>query len=428
MSDPLLQSLLAMRKACVQLKTELAPAHKARLDLVTTLLSKLLFDEQQLPALQRQLAADRAALGDDPQQRRARARVETEFARACETAIGAEIRAGEALAQADDPQNEVFDKSAFREYLIRTLGESPSLEIADVRLASRGFSKKTILVELRNNRVLPAELALRVDRAFNFLGTTVMDEYAPLVALHRAGVRLPQPFALEPTGKVLDGPFIVFEKKSGGLIGNNFQAPAPNERIAADVAAALAQVHRTPREVLPGLRGSDMDCVAQARSEIDKSRADWVALKRSLPLMDAAFDWLYAHVDWAAGEQAVVHGDYNFNNILIDGERVSAIVDWEFLHLGNPAADLGWFHYGATGICGWEKFLQLYRDAGGYTFSRQQLDFHILLGQTRLAVMTLQTESGFNDGEFDDVKFGLSGALYTNKSLIRIGEKLQTLI
>lgn len=428
MSAALLQSLLAVRKACVQLKAELAPAQKARLDLVTTLLSKLIFDEQDLPTLQEQLATLRAAPGGSETPAAKLARSETDFARACETAINAEIRAGEALAQAEDPHNEVFDKAAFRRYLVDSLGESTDLEIADVRLASRGFSKKTILVELRNNRVLPAELALRIDRAFNFLGTTVMDEYTPLVALHRAGIRLPRPFALEPTGKVLDGPFIVFEKKSGGLIGNNFQAPQRNDAVAADVAACLAQVHRTPCRVLPGLRGADMDCVSQARAEIDKSVADWRALKRSLPLMDAVFDWLYAHVEWAAGEQAVVHGDYNFNNILIDGDRVSAIVDWEFLHIGNPAADLGWFHYGATGICGWDQFLKLYREAGGHEFTRRQLDFHILLGQARLAVMTLQTESGFNDGQFDDVKFGLSGALYTNKSLIRIGEKLQSLL
>jgi aminoglycoside phosphotransferase (APT) family kinase protein len=246
--------------------------------------------------------------------------------------------------------------------------------------------------------------------------------------LHRVGIRLPKPYALESTGKVLDGPFIIFEKTSGGLIGNNFQSPARNAALAVDVAACLAQVHRTPISLLPKLRGANLSAVAQARSEIDKSRADWSALNRSLPLMDAAFDWLYAHVDRADGERGIVHGDYNFNNLLIDGDRISAIVDWEFLHIGNPAADLGWFRYGAEGICGWQEFLKHYEAAGGFHFNPQQLDFFFLLGQTRLGVMTLQTESGFNEGRFDDIKFGQSGAIYTNKSLIRIGSILRSLL
>ena len=55
------------------------------------------------------------------------------------------------------------------------------------------------------------------------------------------------------------------------------------------------------------------------------------------------------------------------------------------------------------------------------------LNFHILLDQTRLAVMTLRTEVAFNHGRFADVKFGLSNALYTNKTLVRIGDILQLL-
>ena len=41
--------------------------------------------------------------------------------------------------------------------------------------------------------------------------------------------------------------------------------------------------------------------------------------------------------------------------------------------------------------------------------------------------MTLQTEIGFNEGRFDDLKFGLSGALYTNKVLMRISSLLEAL-
>lgn len=465
-----LQSLLALRKACVQLKAGVSPAARARLDIMTTVLAKLIVDERDRPGFQDEVLAGYATLPGTPRKAsdheagdtdpgsklgRARARVqqalreerasgvstatvksglkrlaqvEGEFARVCDAAIAAEIRRGDALAETGDAQGEVFDRSAFHDYLVGTLGDDPAVEIVNVTLASRGFSKRTVLVELRNSRVLPAEIALRIDREFNFLGTAVSDEFGPLVALHRAGVRLPRPFALEPTGKVLDGPFIVFERKAGVLVGNNFQAPRPNPALAADVARCLAQVHRTPIAAVPEIHAAGLTAEEQVREDLDKSYADFTALGCSVPVMEAAFNWLYSHIDRAAGDCGVVHGDYNFNNLLIDGDRVSAIVDWEFLHAGNPAADLGWIHYSADGICGWQKFLEFYSDAGGYRLDPVSLEYFVLLGQTRLGVMTLQSEIGFNQGRFDDLKFGLVGALYTNKVLMRIGTLLHAAV
>lgn len=40
-------------------------------------------------------------------------------------------------------------------------------------------------------------------------------------------------------------------------------------------------------------------------------------------------------------ECSLVHGDYNPGNILIDGGRVSAVLDWEFAHAGTPWMDVG---------------------------------------------------------------------------------------
>ena len=196
--------------------------------------------------------------------------------------------------------------------------------------------------------------------------------------------------------------------------------------VGPDLADQTAgRVEHVP--LVAALRGAGMSAVEQTRQDLDKSFAHWQALGRSLPLMNEAFRWLYEHIDRADGECGVVHGDFNFNNMLIDGERVAAIVDWEFVHWGNPAADLGWFHYGADGICGWEEFQRLYAAAGGFPLTRRQLDYFVLLGQTRLAVMTLQTDSGFDSGRFDDVKYGLSGSIYTNKALIRVARLLQAI-
>jgi tRNA A-37 threonylcarbamoyl transferase component Bud32 len=38
----------------------------------------------------------------------------------------------------------------------------------------------------------------------------------------------------------------------------------------------------------------------------------------------------------------IVHGDFGPQNVLIDQGRISALVDWEFAHLGEPITDLAW--------------------------------------------------------------------------------------
>jgi aminoglycoside phosphotransferase (APT) family kinase protein len=163
-------------------------------------------------------------------------------------------------------------------------------------------------------------------------------------------------------------------------------------------------------------------------AEIDKSYRDWRALGRAVPIIAAAFAWLRANTSRAHGRRSIVHGDFNFNNLLIEGDRVSAIVDWEFVHVDNPAADLGWFHYGAEGVAGWAAFLDAYAAAGGARPAQCELDYHILLGQTRLAVMTQQSEAGFEAGQYDDVKFAAPGARYVNQSPARLRDLLRRLL
>jgi aminoglycoside phosphotransferase (APT) family kinase protein len=40
---------------------------------------------------------------------------------------------------------------------------------------------------------------------------------------------------------------------------------------------------------------------------------------------------------------SVVHGDFRLGNLLADGARVSAVIDWEIWSIGDPRIDAGWF-------------------------------------------------------------------------------------
>ena len=65
-------------------------------------------------------------------------------------------------------------------------------------------------------------------------------------------------------------------------------------------------------------------------------------------------------------EPVLVHGDYRTGNYLADESGVTAILDWEGAHLGDPVEDLGWLC-----VKSW-RFGSVDRPAGGFG-SREEL-------------------------------------------------------
>ena len=76
------------------------------------------------------------------------------------------------------------------------------------------------------------------------------------------------------------------------------------------------------------------------------------------------FAGAHAALDRSAG--VLVHGDFRFKNILMDGLRVSASLDFEMAISGEPAMDLAWLLYSdGKDAQDLEAILKGYRDEGG---------------------------------------------------------------
>lgn len=349
--------------------------------------------------------------------------IETDYWRHYTDLVHAQVR--KSAAKREGPKDDGFDVARLQRYLRETFGE-PELEIEATSLASRGFSKKTYFASLRHAPGLPRELALRVDQPFNYLGTTVRDEFPVLCHLWEHGVKVPQPLALESSGDILGQPFIVFPRVGGTLVGNNFDYPPPNDALTEDIARHFAVLHSVP---VAGNAGADEHLVAANLSRlVDKFYADWKATGAASPIVEAAFKWIRENLHRGITAPSYVHSDMNFNNMLIDGERVEAIVDWEFVHVGSAACDLGYFHYAAESIAGFDRFLAAYERAGGRRFARETLDFYILWGQLKLTIMSFQVVTGFNAGQFDDIRYGLAGIHFLPVTQLRVGNKLAELL
>jgi aminoglycoside phosphotransferase (APT) family kinase protein len=74
---------------------------------------------------------------------------------------------------------------------------------------------------------------------------------------------------------------------------------------------------------------------------------------------------------------AIVHGDFRLGNLLADGSRITAVIDWEIWSIGDPRVDAGWFLINcdprtyrrptryATAAPAPEELAAVYRDAMG---------------------------------------------------------------
>jgi aminoglycoside phosphotransferase (APT) family kinase protein len=333
-----------------------------------------------------------------------RARVEAPVERADDTGGGQEL-----------------DNAALQGFLATLPGEE-AIKVVSSRTVSRGMSKKTVLATLSNGRVLPDRIALRIDRsANNYLGTTVLEEYPIVEMLWNNGARVPQPHALEATGKVLGDAFIVFSAVDGVPVGGNYVPPARNPALIEDVARCMAGVHAIPVDPWP--RPDQLRGIAHFDDALESHLADWQALGERSAIMDAAFDRIIRDRALAKGPDALVHEDFNFNNMLVEGNRVSAVLDWEFAHIGVAAADLAYLRYSADAGSSFAELLAAYEKAGGTVPSTEQLDFYTLWGQLRLAVMGFKAVRGFEEGRFDDVRFGVALG-HRRRGLIRVANLL----
>ena len=156
-------------------------------------------------------------------------------------------------------------------------------------------------------------------------------------ALRDSGVRLPRLLAEAPDGRAL-----LLERAPGQDAFAAIADGAARNRVALDFFGALAALHALdPRALeLPGL--------ARPRDERDAARLELALWRRIAErdgpldaLLALAFGWLDDAAPPAA-RVALCHGDAGPGNFLFEGERVTALLDWEFAHLGDPHDDLAW--------------------------------------------------------------------------------------
>src|SRR5947209_775980 len=208
-------------------------------------------------------------------------------------------------------------------------------EVLDERLTrdpeqlSSGASRDTYVFEgsSRGLMVLESEHAAQGDER--------RPDQAPLLAAAaQAGVPVARVVAHGADDRALGARWIVLEGLAGtadpGRILAGEGVPEPAELLDS-IAAALAAVHRMPADA--SLAPSVEDPLGQLRAQHER-------LGEPHPTFELAFRVLGD--EKPAAHRSFVHGDFRLGNLLVDVAGVTAVLDWELAHLGDPIEDLGW--------------------------------------------------------------------------------------
>ena len=222
-------------------------------------------------------------------------------------------------------------------------------------------------------------------------------EFRVLAAAHRAGVRAPEVlFELTSDDGLGDG--FVMRRVGGIAIARKLLRDAPyaeaRGRIAGQLGEILACIHATDPTTLPPLVKRDAgESVAALRRGID-------VLGRALPVFELALTWLDRRKPAAPAQPVLVHGDYRTGNYLADESGVTAILDWEGAHLGDPVEDLGWvcvksWRFGAVdkpagGFGSREQLWAAYKRAGGAKVDPARAHWWEVFGTVRWGIICHQ--------------------------------------
>lgn len=181
---------------------------------------------------------------------------------------------------------------------------------------------------------------------------------------------------------------------------------AAREVLTGQLGAFAAGLHALP--VPPGLPAPD---------PLADLRATLAEFGRPSPVFELALRALEADPP-PPREPVTVHGDLRMGNLIVGPDSLRAVIDWELVHAGNPAEDLGWlcvkaWRFGAgppaAGLGSRQELLAAYRAAGGADIGLAELRWWEILGTLRWGVICLTQAFAHLSGAHRSVELAAIG-------------------
>jgi aminoglycoside phosphotransferase (APT) family kinase protein len=292
----------------------------------------------------------------------------------------------------------------------------PAVRIAGLRRTSVGYSRENWVFDAtwhEGGRARTGAFIARRDPSGSVLETDRRLEFGILDALKDCAVPVPRVRWLDADGARLGRPSIVMDLADGVCDYMALNGSRPLERrvaIAHRLYDRLADIHLLDWRTL-GLGeiledpGSLASVAALDHWEAELRR---VQLEPE-PELELVIAWLRRHAPDST-VTTLVHGDFKPGNVLMQGDEVTLVLDWETAHLGDPLEDIGWvtnpLRAGEHRIVGsWEPadLIERWSARTGFAADSAAIRWWNILANFKQAMTVLTGKHAFADGRFDRV-------------------------
>lgn len=250
------------------------------------------------------------------------------------------------------------------------------------------------------------------------------EEFRVLQAAYGAGVTAPEPLWLCEDPAVSGHIFYVMARASGTAsprkIARGELTEDQRRHLVRRLGAELARLHtvRPPLDSLSFLeRPADDD---PARSRVTHYRGYLAEIDEPHPVIEWALNWLEDNAP-APGDTVLCHCDFRTGNYMVDGDELTAILDWEFATWSDPCEDLGWLcsrswrfgnHDREAGGVGFKRdLLASYREMSGADVDPAVVSYWEVMALVRWALIALQQARRHMSGEQRSLELALTGRM-----------------
>jgi len=243
-------------------------------------------------------------------------------------------------------------------------------------------------------------------------------EFRVYSAIGGSGVPVPVAHWLELDPRWLDRPFFVMDLmpgKPGHFFGSNDPYEGRGETVARNFWRHLGTLAALDHRALglEGLRNGALDRgLWAAECDFWEARLD-AGEAQVEPIPRAALRWLRRNPPPAPARPAICHGDYRSGNFLFlpDG-AISAVLDWEMCHIGDPLEDIAWAinpMWTMERHLPLDESLAIWEAASGRAIDRAALDWWRLFVTVKACAIWTTAEASFQDGVNTEMIIALTG-------------------
>jgi aminoglycoside phosphotransferase (APT) family kinase protein len=381
---------------------------------------------QEMIALRVLSARLARALADAPAQRGEDAiallgDADREWLRRVERASRGDTSGAQAATASSTTPQETVTADAVNAYL-RAKFPAAKMNVQSIALVPGGRSKKTFFISLSQSGAFPQSLVMRQDMYAEKRGTSVRDEYKPLVLLAGLSLPVPKPLHFEPEVTALGPPFMLMERLAGQVPGNYFGMDFSCPEAFRDLARLLARLHQiAPKDA--GVPATAAPASGRLGAQVEEFWALW--RKNSLnasPVIESAYAWARAQCAAIESTETLVHGDCGPHNLLVRDGKLAGLLDWEFLHTGDPAEDLGIARVYAETMMPWSEFMREYREAGAADVSDARINVGVLNHYLKGTTLVAASGRNFAEGHTNDFIKGANAYTGLRKIEMKIVE------